>query len=107
MLTHTVVSNSVTPRTVACQAPLSVRFPRQEYWNGLPFPPPGDLPDPRIKPVSPASPALEGRFLTTEPLGSPYLVIEEELRVVEEFLKRKMNAFNYIKIDNFFMPVHN
>ena len=107
MLTHTVVSNSVTPRTVARQAPLSVGFPRQEYWNGLPFPPPGDLPDPSIKPMSPASPALAGRFLTTEPQGSPHLVIEEELRVVGEFLKRKMNAFSYIKIDNFFMPVHN
>ena len=39
-----------TPWTVACQAPLSVGFPRQEYWSGLPFPSPGDLPDPGIKP---------------------------------------------------------
>ena len=45
-----------TPRTVARQAPLSIGFPRQEYWNGLPFPPPGDLPDPRIEPLSPTSP---------------------------------------------------
>ena len=66
-----------------------------------------DLPDPGIKPVSPASPALAGRFLTTEPQGSPHLVIEEGLRVVGEFLKRKMNAFNYIKVDNFLMPVDN
>ena len=43
-----------TPWTVTCQAPLSMRFPRQEYWGGLPFPSPGDLPDPGIKPVSPA-----------------------------------------------------
>ena len=41
-----------TPRTIACQAPLSMRFSRQEYWNGLASPPPGDLPDPGIKPVS-------------------------------------------------------
>ena len=44
----------VTLWTVAYQAPLSVGFPRQEYWNGLPCPPPGDLPDPGIKPSSPA-----------------------------------------------------
>ena len=44
----------VTPWTVARQAPLSMGFPRQEYWNGLPFPPPGDLPDPGIETVSPA-----------------------------------------------------
>ena len=42
----------VTPWTVAQQAPLSMEFPRQEYWSGLPFPPPGDLPDPGIKPAS-------------------------------------------------------
>ena len=43
----------VTPWTVACQAPLSMRFSRQEYWSGLPFPSPGDLPDPGIEPGSP------------------------------------------------------
>ena len=43
-----------TPWTVACQAPLSMGFPRQEYWNGLPFPSPEDLPDPGIEPASPA-----------------------------------------------------
>ena len=47
-----------TPWTVARQAPLSMGFPRQEYWSGLPFPSPGDLPNPRIKPSSPISPAL-------------------------------------------------
>ena len=43
----------VTPWTVACQAPLSMGFSRQEYWSGLPFPSPGDLPDPGIEPGSP------------------------------------------------------
>ena len=43
-----------TPQSVACQAPLSMGFPRQEYWSGLPFSSPGDLPDPGIKPESPA-----------------------------------------------------
>ena len=61
-----VVSNSTTPWTVAHQAPLSMGFFRQEYWSGLPFPPPGNLPDPGIEPVSPA---LAGKFFTTEASG--------------------------------------
>ena len=56
--------------TVAHQAPLSMGFSRQEFWSGLPFPPPGDLPDPGIKPTPPASPALADRFFTTEPSGN-------------------------------------
>ena len=54
-----------TLQTVARQAPLSMDFSRQEYWSGLPFPPPGDLSDPGINPASPASLALTGRFFTT------------------------------------------
>ena len=57
-----------SPWTVAHQAPLSMGFPRQEYWNGLPFPPSGDLPDPGIKPMSPS---LAGGFFTTEPPEKP------------------------------------
>ena len=49
--------------TAACQAPVSMGFPRQEYWSGLPFPSPGDLPDPGIKPKSPA---LQADDLPTE-----------------------------------------
>ena len=56
---------TATPWTTAQQAPLSVEFFMQEYWSGLPCPPPGDLPNPGIKPVSPASPALAGGFFTT------------------------------------------
>ena len=59
----------VTPWTVAGQAPLSMRFSRQEYWRGLPFPPPGDVPHPGIEPTFPA---LAGGFFTTEPPGKPY-----------------------------------
>ena len=55
----------VTLWVVACQAPLFMGFSRQEYWSGLPYPPPGDLPDLRIEPESLTSPALEGRFFTT------------------------------------------
>ena len=54
-----------TPWTVTYQAPLSTEFSRQEYWSGLPFPPPGDLPDPGIKPTSLVSPALVGRYFTS------------------------------------------
>ena len=57
-----------TPWTVTCQASLSMGFPRQEYWSGLPFPSPGDLPNPRMEPESPS---LAGRFFTTEPPGKP------------------------------------
>ena len=53
----------------AHQAPPSLGFSRQEHWSGLPFPSPGDLPDPGIKLTSSASPALAGRFFTTEPEG--------------------------------------
>ena len=48
------MSNSATPRTVPCQAPLSMGFSREEYWSGVPFPSPEDLPDPRVKPGLPA-----------------------------------------------------
>ena len=50
---QSLVSNSATPWSVAYQAPLTVGFSRQEYWNGLPFPSPGDLPNPGIEPGSP------------------------------------------------------
>ena len=61
------------PMDCSHQAPLSMGFFRQEYWSGLPFPPPGDLPDPGIKPVSRVSPALAGGFLPAKSLGSPIL----------------------------------
>ena len=59
-----------TSQTVAHQTPLSIGFSSQEYWSGLPFLPPGNLPDPGIKPVSPA---LAGRFFITEPPGKPFI----------------------------------
>ena len=55
--------------TVARQAPLSMGFCRQEYWSGLPCPPPGDLPEPGIKPVSLVSLALQADSLATQPRG--------------------------------------
>ena len=59
------------PWIVAHQAPLYMEFSRQEYWSGLPFPTPGDLPDPRIEPVYLVSPAMAGRFFTTVPPEKP------------------------------------
>ena len=55
----------VTLWTVACQDPLFMGFPRQEYWSGLPFPAPGDLPNPGMEPMSLTSPAMAGEFFTT------------------------------------------
>ena len=60
-----------TPWTVAYQAPPSMGFSRQEYWSELPFPSPGELPDPGIKPISLASPALQADSSTSELQGSP------------------------------------
>ena len=62
----------VTLWTVAYQAPQSMGFSRQEYWTGLPFPSPGDLPDPGIES---GSPALEADVLTSEPPGKPQTMI--------------------------------
>ena len=61
-----------TPWTVARQAPPSMGFSRQEHRSGLPFPPPGDLPDPVIEPASPVSPALQEDSLSAEPWGSSW-----------------------------------
>ena len=61
----------VTPWTVTLQVHLSMGFSRQEYWSGLPCPPPGDLPNPRIKPTSLA---LAGKFFTTAPPGKPRML---------------------------------
>ena len=74
VLSHfSCIQLSVTIGTVACQALLSMGFSRQEYWSGLPLPTPEDIPDSGIKSTSPATPALEGGFFTTEPPGKPPL----------------------------------
>ena len=57
---------------VASQAPLSFWFFRQEYWSGLPCPPPGDFPHPAIEPISPATPTQQAGSLSTEPPGKPH-----------------------------------
>ena len=69
------------PMDYSPQAPLSMGFSRQEYWSGLPCPPPGDLPDPGIKPISLMFPALSGRFFTAsaawEALESRTIICKE------------------------------
>ena len=71
MLSRSIVSDSLsTLCTVAHQPALSVGFFRREYWSGLPFPAPRDLPDPGIETTSLESPALAGRFFTIVPPGS-------------------------------------
>ena len=74
----------VTPWTTARQSPLSMGFPRQEYWSGLPWPPPGTLPDPEIKLVFPAPSALAGRFFATEPprksIIHPWPILTDKIR---------------------------
>ena len=62
----------MTPWIVACQAPVSQEFPRQEYWDGLPFSSPENLPNPRIKPMSVA---LQADSLPLSHLGSPMFAI--------------------------------
>ena len=69
MLSHSVVFDFATPWTVACWAPLSVGFSRQEYWSGLPFASPGDLPNPEIEP---RSPTLQVASLPAESQGKPH-----------------------------------
>ena len=83
-----------TPWIIASQAPLSVEFPRQEYWSGLPFPPPRDLPDPGIEPMSPA---LGDGFFTAEPL------LDVEMLIVRRFKKKKnpLNIFQISKNQDF------
>ena len=69
MLSHFSLVQLFVTWTVACQAPLSMRFSRQEQWSELACPPSGDLPDPGIKPTSLMSPALAGGFFTTRTIG--------------------------------------
>ena len=69
------MSDSANPSTVASQAPLSMGFSRQENWSGLPFPPPGDLPDLGIEPVSLTSPALADGFFTASVTWEAHRVV--------------------------------
>ena len=71
----------MTPWTVAYQASPSMGFSRQEYWSGVPFPSPGDLPNPGIKP---GSPSLQANSLPTEPPGKPLLKLYLYLFIINK-----------------------
>ena len=91
------MSNSVTLWTVACHTPLSMEFSRQEYWSGLPFPSPGDLPHPGVKLMSPVAPALAGGFFTTEPPGKTY-IIDNRKFVFVWFISLSIMPFSFIYV---------
>ena len=75
--------------TVAHQAPLSMGFFKQEYWNGLSCPPPGDLSHPGIEPTSLMSPALAGRFFTVAPPGKPFrLLRDSDMKLRPEMMSK-------------------
>ena len=71
-----VISNSATLWTIARQTPLPTGFSRQECWSGLPYPTPGDLPNPGIEPTSPLSLALAGRFFTTSAVWKAHILCQ-------------------------------
>ena len=73
---------SVTLWTVACQAPLSMGFSRQEYWSGLPCPPPEGLPNPGIEPMSPMAPALQADSLPLSHWGSPSILVPHNKKII-------------------------
>ena len=81
MLSHfSHVQLFATLWSIACQAPLSMGFSRQEYWSGLPFPAPGDLPDPGIKFESPMSPVLQADSLPLSP-GEAHVCIHVYMHI--------------------------
>ena len=84
-----------TPWTVAHQAPPSMGFSRQEYWIGLPFPSPGDLPNPGIKP---GSPAFQADALTSEPPGKPFMKYRSQV-----FMNYNRKTYNSLKYTIFFL----
>ena len=75
LCTRSVVSDSANLRTVTRKALLSMGFPRQEYWSGLSFPPPGDFPNPGIKPVSPVASSLHADSFLLSHWRSPFVVL--------------------------------
>ena len=80
-----------TPKTVAYQAPPSMGFSREEYWSGLPFPSPGDLPEPGIEP---GSPAFQADGLTSEPPGKPVVLNYESYWIIATSFPNKIWCWN-------------
>ena len=96
-------------RTVARQAPLSMVFPRQEYWSESPFPSPVDLPCPGTEPVFPASPALAGGLFTTKPLEKnirwskiffTFDILGSKFKTLDHITEIAYNIFAYVVLFN-------
>ena len=91
MLSH--VQLYATPWTVACQAPLSMRFSKQEYWSGLPCPPPGDLPDPGIRThIILRHPGWASEFFTTVSPGKPCVLSVNHFKSSQSSLQGRARA---------------
>ena len=93
-----------TPQTVAHQSPLLVEFSRQNYWSGLPFPTPGNLPNPGIEPASPVSPELQVDSLPLSHWRSPMTVIIMLIRIIKEG-RRKLLELMAQAFSNTFMNI--
>ena len=95
--------------TVGHQAPLSMGFCWQEYWGGLPFPPPGDLPDLGIESVSPEPPSLAGGFFTTEPPEKPPSKLVSVLNMISLFTLRPFHGCEVLPFSklNYIIPKNN
>ena len=91
MLTQSYPISFVIPWTVACQAPLFIGFPRQEYKSGLPFPSPGALPNPGIEPTSHVSTAL-AEFFTTELPEKPQILTAPKFKAMWYPVSRQCNS---------------
>ena len=91
-----------TPWTVAHQAPPSMEFPRQEYWSGLPFPSPGDLPDPGIEP---GSLSLQADGLPSEPPGVPIRFRVERIQRINRSCKPYLSR-NTSSVNKHFLSTH-
>ena len=87
-----------TPWTLVRQAPLSIVLSQQEFWSGLPFPPPGDLPDPDpgMEPPSPTWPSLEAGFFTTEPPGKPLIYVYSQTKLTNDHKYHIVRCLNYL-----------
>ena len=105
MLSHVCVQLFATIWAVAHQASLSLGFPRQEYWSGLPFPPPGDLPDPGMEPVSLVS---QADSLSIEPRSKPSSVYTSMLlsQFVPPFSSPSLSTSYGPNLDVILCPVH-
>ena len=97
------MSNSLWPHGLVRHAPLSIGFPRQEYWSGLPFPSPRDLPDPRIEPMSPALQADSTNWITREDREVDKQMLLYTLSLIVRRTGNIKNSLGHINIFTYFI----